>query len=512
MTDVEREPCPRCGEPAAIAGRVCRHCSASLLVDVAAAGPIADPRARYRAARDLAGLLPGAPLPRIREALSRPEGGVVAARLTREQARPVLALLQSHGGTGRTVEAPLAIPEDVPDLTHSLARSEGLGRAAVLVAAAVALIGGGVWFLSRRTGAAPPHAAEARPSALPSSAPTRTTRDVAANALSSMAALRCGSSGGAGFFVTPELLVTNAHVLCGPRASLEVRLPDGRRLEGAVASRDEWLDLAIVRVAGAAMRPLPLGDAMAIEPGDGVLFVGSPLGMDFTVSRAIVSHPRRNVYGVAFVQFDANVNRGNSGGPLLDGEGRAIGVVSMMLADSRGLAFALPVNYLYDLPGAPLPVPVPPPDFEAWRRTLASVHRQDLAEADEVRQSFRRPALGAAAVDADGRLYAVVVTRGQPAGTVPYRFAVRRAGRILCGATGLVNLWGPVTSRETAADPRFLRWLSRIDLGTEVSSGSAELSLDGCPEARSLVGAELLLEGAETGSGRAVIDVVREVN
>ena len=109
--------------------------------------------------------------------------------------------------------------------------------------------------------------------------------------------------------MTPDLLVTNAHVLCGPRASLEVSLPDGRRLDGTVVSSDEWLDVAVVRVPGAAVRPLPLGDAMAVEPGDPVLFIGSPLGMDFTVSRAIVSHPRRNVYGVAFVQFDANVNR-----------------------------------------------------------------------------------------------------------------------------------------------------------------------------------------------------------
>ena len=57
-----------------------------------------------------------------------------------------------------------------------------------------------------------------------------------------------------------------------------------------------------------------------------------------------------------------------------------------------------------------------------------------------------------------------------------------------------------------------LRWLSRIDLGTDVSSGSAVLSLDGCPDGRSLVGAELLLEGADPGSGKAVIDVVHELN
>ncbi len=128
------------------------------------------------------------------------------------------------------------------------------------------------------------------------------------------------------------------------------------------------------------------------------------------------------------------------------------------------------------------------------------------------RQSFRRPALGAAAVDSEGRVFAVIVIRGKPAGTVPYRFAVRRAGQDVCTTTGIVNQWGPVRSRETAMDPRFLRWLSRIDLGTDVSSGSAVLSLDGCPDGRSLVGAELLLEGADPASGKAVIDVVHELN
>ncbi|MGE5412844.1 MAG: S1C family serine protease [Syntrophomonadaceae bacterium] len=316
-------------------------------------------------------------------------------------------------------------------------------------------------------------------------------------------------TGGAGFFVTPDLVATNAHLLCRDRASLQATLHDGRRLPAVVQASDDWLDVALLRVPGAGARPLPLGDATRLDPGDAVLFIGSPLGMEFTVSRAIVSHPRRNVYGIAFVQFDANVNPGNSGGPLLDAQGRAVGIVSMMRLDARGLAFALPINYVHDLPGASVPVGDPPPDFDAWRRVLASVQQQNAAEAASARDSFSKPALGGAAVDPDGRLYAFVVTVGRPAGSRSYSFAVRRNGQELCRPSGVVATWGASSAYIPERDPRFIRWLKRIDVGDELYSGSAELSTFGCPEARSLVGAEIELDGAQPAASRALIEVVR---
>jgi hypothetical protein len=218
------------------------------------------------------------------------------------------------------------------------------------------------------------------------------------------------------------------------------------------------------------------------------------------------------MYGIAYVQFDANVNPGNSGGPLLDARGRAVGIVSMMLADSRGLAFALPVNYLRDLPGVSLPVGDPAPDFAAWRHVLAVVRDLDAAEAATAREAYRHPGLGGAAVDPDGRLYAFIFTMGQPAGARPYRFRIRRGGQVLCQPTGVVNTWGRSSARLGPGDPRLTRWLAKIDIGGELYSGSAELATDGCPGAPMLVGAELELEGADAGAGRVVIDRVRMVS
>jgi serine protease Do len=507
-SDAERGPCPRCGESTALAGRVCPHCDGSLLVDVVTTSPILDPRVRYRVARDLAALVP-VPLARLKETLGQP-GGVLLAGVARDTARRAAAILEASGVTARIVAAPLfGASADVPELGRSLG-NEGLPLPLILVGIAAAAVA--VALLVRRSPAAPrSEPALAVPTAVAAATPPPSTRELAAAALESTAGLRCGSLAGAGFFVTPELLVTNAHVLCADRAALEVILHDGRRLPGTVQASDDWLDVAVVRVPGAAARALALGDATLVEPGDRVLFIGSPLGMDFTVSSAIVSHARRNLYGIAFVQFDANVNPGNSGGPLLDGRGRAVGIVSMMLADSRGIAFALPVNYLHDLPSASLPVANPPPDFDAWRRILAGVRQQDAIEAAAARDAFRRPGLGGAAVDPDGRLFAIVVTLGQPAGTRPYSFEVVREGRVLCRPTGLVQTWGPVSGRGGARDPRLMRWLAKIDLGADVYSGSAELTLDGCPAGATLVGADLVLAGADPGAGRTVIDAVRMI-
>jgi serine protease Do len=513
MDDVIREPCPRCGEPAALAGRACPHCAGSLLVNLEG-GSISDQRAGYRAARDLSRLGPQFPtLLRAQELLASPES-VLATDITREAARKALDILAANSGKGRIVPRDeLASAELVPEFEHSF-RSPNLRERLIFIVPALAAAAILFFFLLRPREAAPHLTAkvtDTRPA--DQAQPTPSLRDLAAQALDSTATVRCPKSFGSGFFVAPDLLVTNEHVLCTSGAAVEVVLRDGRRLPGRAEASDDWLDVALVRVPGAAVRPLPLGDATLVEPGETVLMIGSPLGMEFTVTRAIVSHSQRNVLGIAYLQFDGNVNPGNSGGPLLDARGRAIGIASMMVAHSQGLGLALPVNYLYDLPGARLPLPVPPPDFGHWRSMLERVKKQDDLEVADARVSFTRPGLGGAAIGPTGAVFAIVVVRGRPAGAVPFTFDLVQDGRTVCNPTAIVETWDfyKRQTAQTTQDSRYLRWLQKNGLGNDILVGTAPLHMEGCPDPASLLGSELVLPGADSGVGRAVIGMFREV-
>ncbi len=288
-------------------------------------------------------------------------------------------------------------------------------------------------------------------------------------------------------------------------------LRDGRRLRGQTIWRDDWLDLALLRVPGAAARPLALGDATRVAPGDTVLMIGNPVGMSFTVTRTIVSHSAREVFGLAYVQFDGNVNPGNSGGPLLDEQGRAVGIVSMMVRNARGLGLALPINYLYERSPAELPLPFPPPDFSTWRAIVQTVKREEEREIESTRSAFHKPGLSNAALSPDGRIYAVVIARGMPAGATPLSFTLIVEGRSVCQPSGMVESWDLLARRreEPGADPRYARWLEKAGLGN-ISVGSALLHLDGCPDPAALANAELLMRDADPVYNRTIVHPMRE--
>jgi serine protease Do len=162
---------------------------------------------------------------------------------------------------------------------------------------------------------------------IPPMAPRLSTRDLAERVLAATAALRCGPRIGAGFFVAPDEVVTNLHVSGQGGDPIEVRLRGGQTGSAWVERSNERLDVALLRVSGLTTTPLPLplGDATLLGPGSPVLAAGSPVGLDFTVTQAILSHAERTILGVVYLQFDGSVNPGNSGGPLVDDAGRAIG-------------------------------------------------------------------------------------------------------------------------------------------------------------------------------------------
>jgi serine protease Do len=477
------------------------------------AAPISDPRLRYRAARDLSRLGPPFPsLGRLQQMLATSES-LVAPRITRAMARNALQILQANGGRGSVVAREEVAGIDIPEYEEAFRPSRLTER---LVFVLPALLAGAFLLVLLRPRPRPVTTARAAsPSPAATALPGRPTpapREVIAKALDSTASVVCSGSAGAGFFVTRDLLVTNDHVLrgAGPPA---VVLHDGRRLRGEVLSRDDWLDLALVRVPGATARPLPLGDATRVAAGDAVLMIGNPSGMDFTVTPTIVSHPARNLFGIAYLQFDGNVNPGNSGGPLLDSEGRAIGVVSMMIRNASGLGLALPVNYLYEMRSGELPLPIPAPDFTAWQARLARGRRDEEREIETLRDSFRKPGLSGAAIGPTGEAFAIIVARGMPSHAMPFSFELFESDRLLCRPTGIVESWDFWSKRreDPRQDARYLRWLEKAGLAGDLYIGTALLHVEACPDPASLVGAQLVLREADPGLDRAVFRPIQEI-
>ena len=179
------------------------------------------------------------------------------------------------------------------------------------------------------------------PAAPPTVAPPATlvplsSRELARQSLPATVSLRCNDSIGSGFFVEPDLVLTNAHVLCPMGEKMQVVLPDGRQLVGETVRSSAAVDLALIRVAGARAKPLPLGDVGDLALGDRVMVIGNPVGLDFTVHEGSVSHMGRVVQGVAYIQLDAKINPGNSGGPVIDGQGRVVGLVTLNVLAGLG--------------------------------------------------------------------------------------------------------------------------------------------------------------------------------
>jgi S1-C subfamily serine protease len=154
---------------------------------------------------------------------------------------------------------------------------------------------------------------------------------------------------GSGFFVRPDTILTNVHVVTTNNA-VTVRRPDGSTVRGRVERTVPEYDIAIVRVD--ELRPgqptIPLGSAERARTGQEVIAVGSPLGLQNTVTRGIVSAVRK-VDDLTLVQTDAAINPGNSGGPLLNRQGEAIGITTMAARQSQGLSFAVAIDHANDV-------------------------------------------------------------------------------------------------------------------------------------------------------------------
>ncbi len=245
----------------------------------------------------------------------------------------------------------------------------GIVAGAGLMAVLAGLVGGGVGYVVARE-------------TLPESTVTNTTiagapslqpgsiADIAAKVQPAVVQLNVtgadGGGTGSGFVISADgYIITNNHVagMAGDGGSIVVAFSDGTELDGTLVGANPGYDLAVVKVEGTSLPTVPLGSSAGLSVGDAVIAVGSPLGLQGTVTTGIVSALNRPVTAggsesdtTAFInaiQTDAAINPGNSGGPLLDGTGAVIGVNSAIASlggsdgsqpGSIGLGFAIPID------------------------------------------------------------------------------------------------------------------------------------------------------------------------
>ncbi|MGV3722346.1 MAG: S1C family serine protease [Actinomycetota bacterium] len=164
--------------------------------------------------------------------------------------------------------------------------------------------------------------------------------------------IKRGKGTGSGVVIRRDgVILTNAHVVSDAR-TVEVHFSDGRKMEGRVAGVDPTVDIAVVRVDAGNLTEARIADSDRIEVGQTAIAIGNPLGLEGTVTTGVVSATNRQRGPddfVGFVQTDAAINPGNSGGPLLDSQGRVVGINTWIISQASGLGFAVPINVAKDV-------------------------------------------------------------------------------------------------------------------------------------------------------------------
>jgi serine protease Do len=142
-------------------------------------------------------------------------------------------------------------------------------------------------------------------------------------------------------------VLTNYHVVA-EADKLTVRLFDGRELQGTIQGTDPKTDLAVVHVEAKDLPVATLGDSDKLQVGEWAIAIGSPFGLEETVTVGVISAKGRTGLGTGtyedFIQTDASINPGNSGGPLVNIDGEVVGINAMIIQPGQGIGFAIPIN------------------------------------------------------------------------------------------------------------------------------------------------------------------------
>jgi hypothetical protein len=197
----------------------------------------------------------------------------------------------------------------------------------------------------------PDREARTAPPAALSTGTTTSLEDLVGRVLPAVVTIQTPTGRGSGFFVAPDTILTNVHVVT-TSPSVTVRRSDGTTTTARVATQSDAFDIAVLKVSDplADQATIPMGSAVSARTGQEVIAIGTPLGfLQNTVTRGIVSGLRQ-VDGATLVQTDASINPGNSGGPLLDRNGLAIGIIKSGY-EGRGLSFAVAIEHARALLG-----------------------------------------------------------------------------------------------------------------------------------------------------------------
>jgi S1-C subfamily serine protease len=171
------------------------------------------------------------------------------------------------------------------------------------------------------------------------------------NSIKSVVTIKTDISQGSGFFIADGgYVITNAHVMEGVTRAVIITY-DGKSHGVYKIGQNSVMDIILLRIEDTSYEPLILADSDAVKQGQQVITIGNPYGLSFSVSQGIVS----NIHQIgpsglnAYIQIDAALNPGNSGGPLIDINGKVIGINNFKISEAESLGFALESNYIKDI-------------------------------------------------------------------------------------------------------------------------------------------------------------------
>jgi S1-C subfamily serine protease len=202
---------------------------------------------------------------------------------------------------------------------------------------------------------------------------------------------------GSGVVFTPDgYLLTNDHVVAGARR-LAVSMPDGSRIAAAPVGHDPATDLAVLRIAAGGLPYAEFGSSARLRVGQLVVAIGNPLGFQATVTAGIVSALGRSLRSPSgrlidsVVQTDAPLNPGNSGGPLVDGNGRVVGINTAMIGAAQGICFAIGIDTAADVAARIM-------RDGRVRRSRLGISAQSIMLDTRLARRLKLPAAGAAMI------------------------------------------------------------------------------------------------------------------